>query len=183
MQQIQEKSEQVSKSPDLSSPLQQNKSLTITHKANNTSEPRSANSKNKTDSVNPSQVQFDQTNTATQTPADTLRIPESRVSVAIPEIPVKADIFFPEKTMFRKNTDWTFGIIILALVIIASVRIISSAYLKQLFNATINFPTASRLFRERTFNLLHAAFRLDILFYMVLSLFAYQIMSFFGVSL
>ena len=182
MQQNQVKSEQVRKSPDLLSSSQQNKSLNVSPKANNTSNPGTFNSTVKTGLASPSQAQSEQTNTAAQAPADTLRIPESRVSVAIPEIPVKADVFFPEKAMFRKNTDWTFGIIVLALIIIASVRIISSSYLKQLFNATVNFPTASRLFREKTFNLLHASFRLDVLFYVVMSLFVYQILSFFGVS-
>ena len=182
MQQNQVKSEQVRTSPDLLSSLQQNKSLNVSQKANSTSKSNSFNSTIKNGLASPSQAQPEQTNTVAQASADTLRIPESRVSVAIPEIPVKADVFFPEKAMFRKNTDWTFGIIVLALVIIASVRIVSSAYLKQLFNATVSFSTASRLFRERTFNLLHASFRLDILFYMVVSLFVYQILLFLGVS-
>ena len=82
----------------------------------------------------------------------------------------------------RKNSDWVLGIVVISLIIIASVRIIFSTYLKQLFNATINYPTAARLFRERTFNLLHAAFRLDMLFYLVFSLFIYQTISALDVS-
>ncbi|MDX9881522.1 MAG: DUF4271 domain-containing protein [Prolixibacteraceae bacterium] len=185
MQQIQEKSDSVSKSLDLSPSLQQNKNLTITRKVIDTSEFRKLNSKIKKDSAKRAQAKqpLKKTVPVIKSEPDTVILTEPRISVAIPEIPVKADVFLPGKDVFRKNNDWTFGIIVLALVIIASVRIISSAYLKQLFSATINFTTASRLFRERTFNLLHAAFRLDILFFMVLSLFACQALSFFGVSL
>lgn len=188
MQQIHEKSDSISKSSkslDLSTSLQQNKNLNIGRKVIDTSEFRSLNSKIKKDSARRSQAK--QKKTAVVQPkkavADTLRIEGPRISVAIPEIPVRTYVYFPEKNMFRKNSDWTFVIIVLALVIIASVRIVFNTFLKQLFNATINYPTATRLFRERTFNLLHAAFRLDVLFYMVISLLAFQVLSFFDVAL
>lgn len=184
MQQIQEKSDSISKSLDLSAPLLQSKSLNISRKIIDTSEFRSLNSKIKKDSAKRQQARIALTkpNRKKETSKDTLQIIEPRIIIAIPEIPVKADIVLPEKAFMRKNSDWVLGIVVISLIIIASVRIIFSTYLKQLFNATINYPTAARLFRERTFNLLHAAFRLDMLFYLVFSLFIYQTISALDVS-
>ena len=183
MQQIQEKSDSISKSLDLSPSLQQPTKLNIGRKIIDTSEFRTLHSRITRDSAKRSQPRLTQAGIIQKkASADTLRIMEPRVTVAIPEIPVRTNVILPEKAMFRRNGDWVFGVIVLSLIIIASVRIIFSTYLKQLFNATINYPTATRLFRERAFNLLHAAFRLDILFYLILSLFAYQSLAARGVS-
>jgi len=83
-------------------------------------------------------------------------------------------IVLPEKQIERDRPDWAIGVFIIAFVIFASVRIFFNKYLAQLFNATLNYSTASRLFRERSLNLLHAAFRLDVLFMIVFSFFLFQ---------
>jgi len=182
MQQTQEKSDTLRQNLDLSPLPQHSPQLNISRKIIDTSEFRILNSKIKKDSAKRTEDGVKQTRIIQKKQTiDPIRIIEPRITIAIPEIPVQNNVILPEKKVFRKNGDWVFGVIVLSLIIIASVRIIFKTYLKQLFNATINFPTATRLFRERTFNLLHAAFRLDILFYLILSLFAYQSFSSLGI--
>jgi len=184
MQQIQEKSDTLSNSLCLSAPGHQQSHLQVGRKVIDTSEFRSLNSKIKKDSAKRSQaklVKAKEFGIRPVAPKDTI-LTEPRVMVAIPEIPPKANVILPEKAFLRKSSDWALGIIILSLIIIASVRIIFNTYLKQLFNATINYATAARLFREKAFNLLHAAFRLDILFFLVTALFIYQSLQAFGAS-
>lgn len=191
MQQIQEKSDSIKKSLDLSTPLQQQKSLNVSRKIIDFKELKTLDSITKKESVQKFQSQVKQAPRKTTTkPRPRREIIQDSISsikpksvVAIEEIPVRTEVVLPEKQIYRKNADWALGIIILCLVIIASVRIIFNTYLKQLINATINYGTAFRLFRERTFNIFHAAFRLDLMFYIALALFCQQSLSIFEIPI
>ncbi|MGQ8335636.1 DUF4271 domain-containing protein [Sunxiuqinia sp. A32] len=110
------------------------------------------------------------------------RIEPQALDKMVTEIIAKEEIILPEKKIERSRPDWAVGIFILVFIIFASVRIFFNKYLNQLFYATINYSTASRLFREKTLNLTHAAFRLDILFMIVFSLFLFQLGSELNVS-
>jgi hypothetical protein len=53
-----------------------------------------------------------------------------------------------------------------------------SKYINNLFQSLINYPTAFRMYREKNYSILHGAFRLEVLFYLIFSIFILQIISF-----
>ena len=87
------------------------------------------------------------------------------------------EVVFPGKKLLRNNPDWLIGVMVFSFIIFASVRLIFNKYLSQLFQATTNYSTFTRMFRERYFNFFHASFRLDLVFNLVLALFSYQFIS------
>jgi len=93
------------------------------------------------------------------------------------------EVVFTGKKVIRSNPDWLIGVLLLSFMLIASVRLIFNKYLSQLIQSTINYSTFVRAFRERYFNLFHASFRLDLVFSMIMGLFAYQFLSIFKISL
>ncbi len=93
-----------------------------------------------------------------------------------------AEVVFPGKKLSRNNPDWLVGVLVLAFFLFATVRLIFNKYLSQLAQSTINYSTFTRVFRERYFNLLHASFRLDLIFAMIGSLFGYQFISTYKIN-
>lgn len=94
----------------------------------------------------------------------------------------KVEVVFPGKKIMRSNPDWLVGIVVVAFFLFATVRLIFNKYLNQLAQATINYSAFSRVLRERYFNLLHASFRLDLIFTLIMSLFGYQFISVYKVN-
>ncbi len=92
------------------------------------------------------------------------------------------EVVFPGKKVSRSNPDWLVGVVVLAFFLFATVRLIFHKYLSQLTHSTINYSAFTRLFRERYFNFLHASFRLDLVFALVMSLFGYQFLSTFKIN-
>ncbi len=92
-------------------------------------------------------------------------------------------IILPERKIERNSPDWQMGIFILSLILLGSVRLFFNKYLGQLLSSTVNYVTASRMFRERSVSLVHASFRLDIMFYIVAGLFIYHTVDVFGARL
>ena len=92
------------------------------------------------------------------------------------------EVVFPGKKLARNNPDWLVGILVLAFFLFATVRLIFNKYLSQLVQATINYSTFTRVFRERYFNLFHASFRLDVIFYLTMALFEYQFLSTYKIN-
>jgi hypothetical protein len=95
----------------------------------------------------------------------------------------KVEVVFPGKKVFRSNPDWLIGVLVLSIILFASVRLIFNKYLSQLVQSTTNYSTFTRTFRERYFNLLHASFRLDLIFSLIMALFSYQILNTFKINL
>jgi hypothetical protein len=95
----------------------------------------------------------------------------------------KVEVVFPGKKVFRSNPDWLIGVLVLSIILFSSVRLIFNKYLSQLVQSTTNYSTFIRTFRERYFNLLHASFRLDVIFSMIMALFSYQILNTFKINL
>ena len=81
----------------------------------------------------------------------------------------------PERELQNRKADWVVGVLILVFVLFATVRLFFGKYLVQLFQAAVNYGTASRLFRERSVSLSHVAFRLDVIFFLTASLFLFQV--------
>lgn len=92
------------------------------------------------------------------------------------------EVVFPGKKLSRNNPDWLVGVLVVAFFLFATVRLIFNKYLSQLAQATINYSTFTRVFRERYFNLLHASFRLDIIFNLILALFSYQLLTAYRIN-
>ena len=95
----------------------------------------------------------------------------------------KVEVVFPGKKLLRSNPDWLVGVLVLAFFLFATVRLIFNKYLSQLFQSTINYSTFTRAFRERYFNMLHASFRLDVIFALTTSLFGYQFISAYKINI
>ena len=94
----------------------------------------------------------------------------------------KVEVVFPGKKVSRNNPDWLVGVVVIAFFLFATVRLIFQKYLSQLLQATINYSIFLRLFRERYFNLLHASFRLDLIFALIISLFGFQFLNAFKIN-
>ena len=92
------------------------------------------------------------------------------------------EVVFTGKKLVRSNPDWLVGVLVIAFFLFATVRLIFNKYLSQLAQATINYSTFARVFQERYFNLLHASFRLDIIFNTILPLFLYQFLSAYRIN-
>lgn len=71
--------------------------------------------------------------------------------------------------------DWLTGILFFAFVLLASVSAGYSKYISNLFQSLINYPTAFRMFREKNYSIMHGAFRLEVLFYIIFSILIFQI--------
>ncbi len=93
------------------------------------------------------------------------------------------EVVFPGKKIFRSNPDWLVGVMLAAFLLFATVRLIFNKYLAQLLHSSVNFSTFTRLFRERYFNLLHASFRLDVVFNLEFTLLMYQFLSIHKINL
>lgn len=104
-----------------------------------------------------------------------LKAPEPEAPKLITELIGLPTRRLPEKPIPERQADWVVGVIIVVFALFASVRLLFGKYLQQLFHASVNYTTAARLFRERSISLTHAAFRLDLIFYLVVSLFLFLI--------
>jgi len=71
--------------------------------------------------------------------------------------------------------DWLTLIMFLTLVLLASVRAGYTKYIGTLFHSLINYTTSFRMFREKNYSFMHGAFRLEVLFYIVFSIFVFQL--------
>jgi hypothetical protein len=73
------------------------------------------------------------------------------------------------------NGDWLTGIMFLAFILLASVSGGYSKYISTLFHSLINYSTSFRMFREKNYSILHGAFRLEVLYYIIFSIFVFQV--------
>ncbi len=88
----------------------------------------------------------------------------------------------PNREVHRQNTDWLTILLIVILVLFASVRTTYSKYLNSLFQSIFNYSTSQRMFQEKNYSFLHAAFRLEIYFYLTFAIFLYQVFNFFNIG-
>jgi hypothetical protein len=109
--------------------------------------------------------------------------PRNEVNFNVLSTVVPKDIILPERQLNQVSYDWVTIILTISLFIFATVRIPYAKYIEHMFQSLINYPTATRMFRERNYSILHGAFRLDIYFYITLSLFIYQALKYFDTGL
>jgi len=90
-------------------------------------------------------------------------------------------LILPSHKVSHVNTDWITLLLLFSLVLFATIRNKWAKYVGNLFRSLVNYSTANRMFREKNFSVLHAAFRLDLYFYLIFPLFIYQIIHHFNI--
>jgi hypothetical protein len=103
-------------------------------------------------------------------------------SILITSEKPEADLVLPADKINRINNDWIIVLLLIALVLFATVSRGWSKYLGNLFQSVVNYSTSNRMFREQNYSFQHASFRLDVYFYLVFSVFLYQLIHFFGID-
>ena len=88
---------------------------------------------------------------------------------------VGTDIILPVRKIEKGTPDWIVGLAVLVLVLLATVRLFFHNYFRQLFRSAFSFSSASRMFREKSLSITHASFRIDIIFFLIFSLFLFQV--------
>jgi hypothetical protein len=87
----------------------------------------------------------------------------------------------PAHEINRTSTDWLTILLLLVLVLFATVRTSYSKYLVNLFQSLFNYSTSFRMYREKNYSALHAAFRLEVYFYITFSVFLFQVINYFHI--
>jgi len=90
---------------------------------------------------------------------------------------IRNELVLPEKVNVRQTTDWEIGIFIVSLLLLVFVRLFHSSYLRLISEAAINLNAATRMFREKSLSRIQASMQMEVLFYIVFSLFIYQFLE------
>lgn len=88
------------------------------------------------------------------------------------------NIILPVREKQVVTSDWLTVIIFLAIALFATIRYSYIQYIQQLFQSLFNYPTAVRLLQDSNYPTSHAAYRLDIIFYITFSIFVFQVFNF-----
>jgi len=108
--------------------------------------------------------------------------PISYTEMLLPDTAMRKEAVLPIHKVNSFNTDWLTILMFVALALLASVRFTFANYISSLFQSVVNYSTSSRMFRERNYSILSGAFRLDVLYYIIFSVFILQILDFFSVG-
>ncbi len=92
---------------------------------------------------------------------------------------VDSNIILPVREKQPIGTDWLTVLIFGAIVLFATIRYSYVKYIKHLFTSLVNYPTSVRLLQDSNYPASHAAYRLDIIFYITFSIFVYQVFNYF----
>lgn len=92
-------------------------------------------------------------------------------------------LVLPARPFHQNSSDWLTGVVLVILLLGAAVRKAFGKYLSALFLSTVNYPAASRLFREQNISLRQGALLLDLFFLLTIGLFGYQLVKYSGAQL
>jgi hypothetical protein len=106
----------------------------------------------------------------------------NEVQLVDSDMAVDKDLILPVRQLNRENTTWLSFLLLFVLLILATIKAGWSKYIQNLFQSLVNYSTAERMFRERNYSFSHGAFRLDVVFYLVFSVFLFQLINFFGLD-
>ncbi|MDR2911498.1 MAG: DUF4271 domain-containing protein [Bacteroidales bacterium] len=81
-----------------------------------------------------------------------------------------------------KNNDWLTIVLFLELMLFAFVKHSFPKYIKTLTQSAFNYYTAYKMFREKNNSVLIASLSLEIFYYIVISVFIYQVIVFYGIE-
>jgi hypothetical protein len=116
-------------------------------------------------------------------PVDTSKFLSSRSEVQLVQTEIgKPEVVLPNRNKQNVGTDWLTLLLFTGVLIFATIRYNYTKYIKHLFTSLINYPTAVRLWQESNYPASHAAYRLDVIFFLAFSIFVYQILRFFELS-
>lgn len=111
------------------------------------------------------------------------RFIESRNDVElIASLSISEDLHLPERPVQQVSYDWIALLLLMSLGLFASVKTIWGKYLTSLFHSAVNYSTALRMYQEKNNSLMQGAFLLDLLFYLIFSVFLFQVFTFFGIE-
>lgn len=109
--------------------------------------------------------------------------PKNEVKLVSSVIAESNKLSLPIREINHTNTDWLTILLLLVTILLASVRFAYSKYIGNLFQSLINYSTSYRMFRERNYPFLHGAFRLEAIFYLIFSIFLFQIIQYFHLAI
>jgi hypothetical protein len=92
-------------------------------------------------------------------------------------------LHLPHRPINASSSDWIILLLLVALALFASVRTKWNKYMVNLFQSTLNYSTAARMYQEKNNSHFYGAFQLDVIFYVVFSVFAFQVLSYLRVDL
>jgi hypothetical protein len=92
-------------------------------------------------------------------------------------------LHLPQRTINAVSYDWITFMLLVALALFASVRTKWNKYMVNLFQSTLNYSTALRMYQEKNNSHLYGAFQLDVIFYLIISVFAFQVLNYFRIDL
>jgi len=102
--------------------------------------------------------------------------------ISIPsERDMSSGIILPEEELRTNIQNWMTGIFVIVFILFAVVRVFYRNYWGQLLRSAFNNSESKRMFQEKSMIFTHAAFRLDIIFYLVTGFFLYQVTDFFSI--
>ncbi|MDX8341623.1 DUF4271 domain-containing protein [Draconibacterium sp. IB214405] len=101
-------------------------------------------------------------------------IPSRQHTEVISELMVKPSIILPNRERQYPGTDWLTVLIFAGIALFASIRYGYAKYIHHLFLSLFNYATSVRMLNDKSYPVFHAAYRLEIIFYLALSIFVYQ---------
>ena len=131
----------------------------------------------------PQQTRYWQTQQENKLLVDSSRYIRSRSELDFnPSTSLEQKIVLPAREKLSTGTDWFTVVLFAGILLFATIRYSYIKYIKHLFTALVNYPTSVRLLQESSYPASHAAYRLDVVFYLALSMFVYQALNIFGLS-
>jgi hypothetical protein len=106
-------------------------------------------------------------------------IPVEANSYFTPELKIKDLNLSGSRRQFATN-DWLIFVLLLALLLFASIRTSYAKYLGNLMKSVFYYPAAIKMYGEKNYPLIHGAYRLELYFYLIASVFIYQIATSFS---
>ncbi|WP_167610265.1 DUF4271 domain-containing protein [Maribellus sediminis] len=116
-------------------------------------------------------------------PTDSSKFISSRLDMQLLQTEtIDNKLILPERSKPDTGTDWLTVLLFVGILLFATIRYSYIKYIKHLFTSLVNYPTAVRMWQESNYPASHAAYRLDVIFYLTLSIFVYQTLTYFEVS-
>jgi hypothetical protein len=92
-------------------------------------------------------------------------------------------IGLPYREKAVNSTDWLTIVLLLGLVLFATVKNSFSKYLNYLMQSVFIYSTARRMFQEKNNSVFQASIRMELFFYLTMSVFLYQLANHFRIEL
>lgn len=92
--------------------------------------------------------------------------------------PPESNLVLPVREKLPTGTDWLTVVLFGAIILFATIRYSYIKYIKHLFTSLVNYPTSVRLLQDSNYPASHAAYRLDVIFYLIFSIFVYQVFNY-----